>query len=175
MGLEWVDDNTCVLVFPTKASARMAHRHLRKSATEDDDADGFITAKPIPITFWPPEDRINNSLGKGQGLKGTIRMRWALNEDVKKKGARRQSAFYKKHGRLAGKEVYGGEGVPSAAKRRRGGGDAQAIPLELQREQLHLPLHHHQRCVLITSPAMAGRCSNAPPSFDCTPMQTARV
>lgn len=136
MGLEWVDDNTCVLVFPTKASARMAHRHLRKSATEDDDADGFITAKPIPITFWPPEDRINNSLGKGQGLKGTIRMRWALNEDVKKKGARRQSAFYKKHGRLAGKEVYGGEGVPSAAKRRRGGGDAQAIPLELQREQL---------------------------------------
>ncbi|KAF5371944.1 hypothetical protein D9615_008089 [Tricholomella constricta] len=136
MGLEWVDDNTCVFVFPTKASARMAHRHLRKSVTEDADAGGFLTAKPIPITFWPPEERINSSLGKGEGLRGAIRMRWALNDDVKKKGARQDSAFYKKHGRLAGKEVYGGEGLPPAAKRRRGGIDAQGTPLQLQRAQL---------------------------------------
>ncbi|KAF8075858.1 hypothetical protein FPV67DRAFT_386416 [Lyophyllum atratum] len=136
MGLEWVDDNTCVLVFPTRASARMAHRFLSKSATEDPDLDGFVTAKPIPITFWPPEERINSSLGKGQGLKGTIRMRWALPDDVKKKGARQESAFYKKHGRLAGKEAYGGEGLPPASKRRRGGDDEQDVPLQLQKEQL---------------------------------------
>lgn len=136
MGLEWVDDKTCVLVFPSKASARLAHRHLVKSFTEEADADGFTTAKPIPITFWPPEERINNSLGKGEGLRGTIRMRWALNDDVKKKGARQDSAFYKKHGRLAGKEVYGGEGAPPAAKRRRGGAEAEEAPLELQKAQL---------------------------------------
>ncbi|KAG6816869.1 hypothetical protein H0H87_002190 [Tephrocybe sp. NHM501043] len=119
MGLEWVDDNTCVLVFETKNSARLGHRHLQKAITENPDDDGFVTAKPIPIALWPPEERINSSLGKGEGLKGTIRMRWAQNDDVKKKGARKESEFYKKHGRLAGKEVYGGEGVP-ATKRRRG-------------------------------------------------------
>ncbi|KAG6828762.1 hypothetical protein H0H92_006841 [Tricholoma furcatifolium] len=118
MGLEWVDDNTCVFVFPTKNSARLAHRHLQKSATEDSDENGFVTAKSIPIAFWPPEERINSSLGKGEGLKGTIRMRWALVDDVKKKGARKESAFYKKHGVLAGKEAYGGEGMPAAKRPR---------------------------------------------------------
>ncbi|GLB33260.1 putative nuclear cap-binding protein subunit 3 [Lyophyllum shimeji] len=139
MGLEWIDDTTCILVFPSKASARTAHRFLRKSTTETPDAEGFVTAKPIPIAFWPPEERINSSLGKGQGLKGTIRMRWATNRDVKQKGARQQSAFYKKHGRLAGKEMYGGEGPPAAKRRRSagaGGADAHTISPELQREQL---------------------------------------
>ncbi|KAG6915384.1 hypothetical protein DXG01_011756 [Tephrocybe rancida] len=131
MGLEWVDDNTCVLVFPSKNSARLAHRYLQRTVTENEDDDGFVTAKPIPIALWPPEERINSSLGKGEGLKGTIRMRWALGDDVKKKGARKESEFYKKHGSLAGKEVYGGEGVP-AAKRRRGE-EGQDV---LQRAQL---------------------------------------
>jgi Nuclear cap-binding protein subunit 3 len=122
MGLEWVDDNTCVFVFPSKTSARTAHRNLRKASIEEPDASGFITAKPIPITFWPPEERINTSLGKGQGLKGTLRMRWALIDDIKKKGAKRESAFYKKHGRTAGKEVYGKDtNNPQPAKRRRRG------------------------------------------------------
>lgn len=125
MGLEWVDDNTCVFVFSTKNSARLAYRHLQKSLTEDPDDDSFVTAKSIPIALWPPEERIHNSLGKGEGLKGIVRMRWALAEDVKKKGARKASIFYKKHGRLAGKEIYGGEGVP-ATKRRRGE-DGQGI------------------------------------------------
>ncbi|KAG5639158.1 hypothetical protein H0H81_006417 [Sphagnurus paluster] len=135
MALEWVDDTTCVLVFPTKTSARAAYGLLCKSTTEEADVDGFVTAKPIPIAFWPPEERINNSLGKGEGLRGTIRMRWALNEDVKKKGARNESAFYKKHGRLAGKEVYGGEGAPPNTKRRRGD-DESSTPVLLQRAQL---------------------------------------
>lgn len=133
MGLEWVDDNTCVFVFPTKTAARSAHRFLQKSATEDADVDGFVTAKPIPITFWPPEERINSSLGKGQGLKGIIRMRWALADDVKKRGAKKESEFYRKHGKLAGKEEYGGEGVPPPAKRRR---SLDASDLEVQKAQL---------------------------------------
>ncbi|KAG6901640.1 hypothetical protein C0995_009741 [Termitomyces sp. Mi166 len=148
MGLEWVDDNTCVLVFSSKNSARLAYRYLQKSPTENPDDDGFVTAKSIPIAFWPPEERINNSLGKGEGLKGAVRMRWALSDDVKKKGARRESAFYKKHGRLAGKEVYGGEGVP-AAKRRRGE-DGQEL---LQRAKLDEELDEFLREDEEASPA----------------------
>ncbi|KZT20658.1 hypothetical protein NEOLEDRAFT_1140494 [Neolentinus lepideus HHB14362 ss-1] len=106
MGLEWIDDNTCVLVFESKAAARQGHNFLAKSPTEEPDTDGFLTAKPIPITLWPPEERINKSLGKGEGLKGTVRMRWARHADVKKKGAKRESNFYKKHGARAGKEGF---------------------------------------------------------------------
>jgi hypothetical protein len=116
MGLEWLDDNSCILVYESTASARTAHRYLQKSATEDMDADGFTTAKPIPITIWPPEERITKSLGKGQGLKGVIRMRWAKADDVKKKGAKKESEFYKKYGETAGKEDEGGE---VSQKRRR--------------------------------------------------------
>src|SRR4051794_39555046 len=59
MALEWIDDSTCILVFETRATAQAAQHHLQKSATEDMDTDGFVTAKPIPIAFWPPEERIN--------------------------------------------------------------------------------------------------------------------
>ena len=119
LGLEWVDDNTCVFVFDSKTAARTAYRYLQKSATEDSDQDGCITAKGIPIAVWPPEERINKSLGMGQGLKGTIRMRWAKNDDVKKKGAKRDSEFYKKHGTTAGKEVYAGRDEGPQKRRRR--------------------------------------------------------
>jgi hypothetical protein len=131
MGLEWIDDNTCVFVFPSKAAARTAHRHLRKAGTEEPDTSGFITAKPIPIAFWPPEERINTSLGMGQGLKGTLRMRWALNDDVKKKGAKRESGFYKKHGTSAGKEVYGKDVSSQPAKRRRHGNEDTDMELAI--------------------------------------------
>lgn len=127
IGLEWLDDNSCILVYESTASARTAHRHLQKSATEDMDVEGFITAKPIPITLWPPEERINKSLGKGQGLKGVIRMRWAKVDDVKKKGARKESNFYKKYGETAGKEDEGGE---ASQKRRRRDDSAVRIQLD---------------------------------------------
>lgn len=111
MGLEWVDDTTCILVFSSKADARAAYRHLAKSiAEEPSNEDGSVTAKPIPIALWPPEDRINKSLGKGEGLKGAIRMRWATRQDVKKKGAKKESEFYKKYGEKAGKKITSGEG-----------------------------------------------------------------
>lgn len=101
--------------------------------------DSFVTAHPIPMVLWPPEERIGASLGKGQGLKGTIKMRWAIEGDVKKKGARKESNFYRKHGRMAGKELYGGEDVPPAAKRRRkqeGDEDAATVDPEAQKVQL---------------------------------------
>jgi hypothetical protein len=131
MGLEWIDDNTCVFVFETKAAARSAQRRLQKSATEEMDVDGFVTAKPIPVALWPPEERINKSLGKGEGLKGTIRMRWARTEDVKKRGAKKSSEFYKKHGASAGKEGYV-EGEERPQKRRR----ASSIDQVLRKAQL---------------------------------------
>ena len=104
IGLEWVNDSSCVLVFESKNLARAAHRFLRKTAAEHMDEDGFVTAKAIPVTLWLPEDRISKSLGQGEGLRGTIKMRWAKNDDVKKKGAKKESEFYKKYGAGAGKD-----------------------------------------------------------------------
>ncbi|KAJ7087269.1 hypothetical protein B0H15DRAFT_923035 [Mycena belliarum] len=124
LGLEWVDDERCVFVFESKTDARNAYKFLQKHITEDPDGEGYITAKPIPVAIWPPEDRINNSLGKGLGLKGTIRMRWAKNDDVKKRGAKKDSQFYKKHGWGAGKETFD-DGAPTPPKRRRRGSNGQ--------------------------------------------------
>lgn len=119
MGLEWVDDNTCVLVFETVKTAREAFNRLLKSASDAPDMEDLITAKPIPIALWPPEDRINQTLGNGQGLKGTIRMRWARADDVKKKGAKKESQFYRRHGKSAGKELFNGRDLPPSKRRRR--------------------------------------------------------
>ncbi|TFK56249.1 hypothetical protein OE88DRAFT_1652909 [Heliocybe sulcata] len=133
LGLEWINDTTCVLVFESKASARQGHRFLVKSPTEEPDPEGFLTAKPIPIALWPPEERINKSLGKGEGLKGTLRMRWALHDDVKRKGAKRESEFYKKHGARAGKEGYFSpppESGPRKKIRRERGEDELRVELD---------------------------------------------
>ncbi|EPQ59710.1 hypothetical protein GLOTRDRAFT_71371 [Gloeophyllum trabeum ATCC 11539] len=135
MGLEWIDDTTCVLVFESRAAARLAHRALSKSPTEAPDEAGFVAAKPIPVALWPAEDRISKVLGKGEGLKGAIRMRWARRDDVKKRGAKRESEFYRKHGARAGKEGF----VPpeelereSAPKRRRK--DEEQLRAELDQD-----------------------------------------
>ncbi|KAK7051332.1 hypothetical protein VNI00_004832 [Paramarasmius palmivorus] len=133
MGLEWIDDNTCVFVFESKSTARQGYGYLQKSAAEEPDLEGLITAKPIPMAFWPPEERINKSLGKGEGLKGVIRMRWAKVDDVKKKGAKRESEFYRKHGNMAGKELFNGRETQGATKRRR---TDDAVDLALQKERL---------------------------------------
>ncbi|KAJ7499384.1 hypothetical protein FB451DRAFT_1205262 [Mycena latifolia] len=125
LGLEWVDDERCVFVFESKADARAAYKFLQKHITEEPDVEGYITAKPIPVAIWPPEERINNSLGKGQGLKGTIRMRWAKNDDVKKRGAKKDSQFYKKHGWTAGKEQFDDGTAPTPPKRQRRGSSGQ--------------------------------------------------
>ncbi|KAF7982310.1 hypothetical protein HWV62_28994 [Athelia sp. TMB] len=116
LGLEWVSDNTCVFVFESKAAARAAQLCLQKSAEEEPDEESLITAKPIPVAVWPPEQRINATLGTGEGLKGVIKMRRARIDDVKKKGAKKESDFYKKYGETAGKEI-GGE-APTKRRRR---------------------------------------------------------
>ncbi|PPR03323.1 hypothetical protein CVT24_012599 [Panaeolus cyanescens] len=124
LGLEWVDDTTCVLVFESKRDARDGFSRLQKNIAEEPDMDDLLTAKPIPVDLWPPEERINKTLGKGEGLKGILRMRWAKHDDVKKKGAKQQSQFYKKHGAGAGKELYNGRELPpSVPKRKRSDDD----------------------------------------------------
>jgi hypothetical protein len=71
------------------------------------------------MAFWPPKERIDASLGKGEGLKGALHLRWAEVTDVKQRGSRSRSEFYRKHG------VDGQPGVESRkedvqeAKRRR--------------------------------------------------------
>ena len=115
--MEWIDDKTCILVFGSKADARSAFRLLQKSLAEEPSLDdNTVTAKPIPITIWPAEHRINATLGQGEGLKGILRMRWARVEDVKKPRAREESEFYRKYGERAGKTFE--DGPPLAKKRR---------------------------------------------------------
>ncbi|KAH9482995.1 hypothetical protein JR316_0005095 [Psilocybe cubensis] len=118
MGLEWVDDNTCVLVFKSRREALEAFTRLQKSASEEPEEDDCTTARPLPVVLWPPEERINETLGQGQGLKGPIRMRWAKRDDVKKKNAMRESKFYKRHGSMAGKELFNGRDLPPPKRRR---------------------------------------------------------
>ncbi|PCH41621.1 hypothetical protein WOLCODRAFT_132039 [Wolfiporia cocos MD-104 SS10] len=124
MALEWIDDTACILVFSSKASARNAYRRLAKSIAEEPSIDdGSVTAKPIPVPLWPPEERISSSLGKGEGLKGAIRMRWATPQDVKKKGAKWESEYYRKYGHTAGKDAEVDEEGDRDRQRKRRRGD----------------------------------------------------
>ncbi len=77
---------------------------LQRTASETPDEFGFVQAKSIPMAFWPPKERIDASLGKGEGLKGAIFLRWADVTDVKQRGARGRSEFYRKHGGDARKD-----------------------------------------------------------------------
>ncbi|KAF9004743.1 hypothetical protein BDQ17DRAFT_1390226 [Cyathus striatus] len=104
IALEWVDDHTCVLVFESSSAARTGFSHLQKVDAEEPDEDGE-TAQP--------------HLGQGEGLKGIIKMRWARTDDVKKRGAKQESEFYRKHGADAGKELINGRDLPLAKRRRR--------------------------------------------------------
>ena len=154
MGLEWVDDQTCVFVFSSRKDAREAFPRLTKPSpttganltsvdsafedvamTIDDPVDPDYTfARPFPVALWPPEERINQTLGKGHGLKGSIRMRWARVDDIKKKGAKRASQFYKKHGSNAGKELFNGRDLPPAQTAKRKRQDQEVDEEERRRE-----------------------------------------
>ncbi|KAH9180041.1 hypothetical protein EDB89DRAFT_1924568 [Lactarius sanguifluus] len=98
LGLEWVDDTTCVILFASSEAATTALSLLQRTASETPDESGFVQAKSIPMAFWPPKERIDASLGKGEGLKGALFLRWAEVTDVKQRGARSRSEFYRKHG-----------------------------------------------------------------------------
>lgn len=98
LGLEWIDDTTCVLLFASAAAAKAAFSLLQRTSSELHDERGFVLAKSIPMAFWPPKQRIDASLGMGEGLKGSLFLRWAEVADVKQRGARSRSEFYRKHG-----------------------------------------------------------------------------
>jgi len=98
LGLEWIDDTTCVLFFASSVAAKEALSLLQRTSSEPPDERGFVLARSIPMAFWPPKQRIDASLGKGEGLKGSLHLRWAEVTDVKKRGARNRSEFYRKHG-----------------------------------------------------------------------------
>jgi hypothetical protein len=93
-----VDDTTCVILFASSVAATTAFSLLQRTASETPDESGFVHAKTIPMAFWPPKERIDASLGKGEGLKGTLLLRWAEVTDVKQRGSRSRSEFYRKHG-----------------------------------------------------------------------------
>jgi len=110
-GLEWINDWTVVFVYPATKAAKTALRNLRKLHAEDPDEEEFFTAKPIPVNLWPPGSRIQISLGSAlddetRDMKQRISIRIARCTDVKEKGARTASEFYRKHGDRAGKEMY---------------------------------------------------------------------
>ncbi|KAJ3798317.1 hypothetical protein GGU11DRAFT_781510 [Lentinula aff. detonsa] len=150
LALEWISDTTCILVFSSRSAAQSAFRALTKSRGEEPDNEGFITSKPIPMALWPPEDRINRSLGLSDNaqdgrqspMKGLMKVRWARIDDVKKRGAMNDSEFYKKHGKMAGKEMFNGRDLPVPQnKRRRVGRDSGGIGFgeeseDRKREQL---------------------------------------
>lgn len=78
-GLEWVNDQTCVLVFTSRKSALQAWNALCRTpqsvnAVLDDlesvspievDVTNEIArpAQPLPLALYPMEDRINTVLG----------------------------------------------------------------------------------------------------------------
>jgi hypothetical protein len=98
LGLEWIDDTSCVLLFASSVAATTALSRLQRTASETPDEGGFVHAKSVPMAFWPPKERIDASLGKGEGLKGPLLLRWAEVTDVKERGARNRSEFYRRHG-----------------------------------------------------------------------------
>jgi hypothetical protein len=57
IGLEWVDDTTCVLVFETKRAAVASHARLLKSGEEEPDVFGLSAAQPIPPGVSLPSPR----------------------------------------------------------------------------------------------------------------------
>lgn len=83
------------------------------------------------------EDKERENERRKEGLAAPLRMRWARIDDVKKKGARNESEFYRKHGHLAGKELVNGRDMPSLPgdrKRRREDEDEEATRARLDSE-----------------------------------------
>ncbi|KAF5363983.1 hypothetical protein D9756_000945 [Leucocoprinus leucothites] len=140
LGLEWVNDQTCVFVYESNSLARTAFTLIQKSALEDPDPDDFVTAKPIPVALWPAEARINQTLGKSEGLKGVLKMRWAKHDDVKKRGAKKESEFYKRHGIEAGKELFNGRDLPPAKRVRNDDSEHVVLDQDLERRRLDTEL-----------------------------------
>ncbi|KAG8967244.1 hypothetical protein FRC03_010319 [Tulasnella sp. 419] len=104
MGLEWINDTSVVLIYPKSSAAKASFNSLIKDATQPPNEAGLSLAHNIPLELWPPQSRINNVFRQSDPLGGVVNIRWATKDDVKKKGAAKESKFYKKYGENAGKE-----------------------------------------------------------------------
>jgi len=164
LGLEWVNDQTCILVYKSNSLARIAFSLLQKSSMEDPDPDEFVTAKPIPISLWPAEARINKTLGKSEGLKGVLKMRWAKRGDVKKRGAKKESEFYKRHGVEAGKESFNGRDLPPAKRARKNDENWSPVNEDTERQRLDTELDQLQQASDIDETQSIDVVDEAPPS-----------
>ncbi|KAI0269316.1 hypothetical protein BC834DRAFT_865803 [Gloeopeniophorella convolvens] len=119
LGLEWIDDTTCVLLFPSRSTARAAHALLQHSPDDLPDATGCVPAHPVPSTCWPTRLRA----GAAAALEGALHLRWAGPDDVKQRGARARSTFYRQHGApppgaAQDAEAEEDEHAPAAKRRR---------------------------------------------------------
>jgi len=119
IGLEWIDDTTCVLVFETKRAAVASHARLLRPGEEGPDVFGLSAAQPVPPGVLPPKPKSGDDEGGESDLFGGIRMRWARKDDVKQKGAKSQSRFYQRHGEMAGKDGRGFFDDPPSKRKRR--------------------------------------------------------
>lgn len=106
--LEWVNDTTAVIVYETNKKARATFAALmREEKPIPEDNEELTLSHKVPQELWPAQLRIDNLLGEradASGLAGDIQFRWASTNDVKKKGASRDSNFYHRYGETAGKE-----------------------------------------------------------------------
>ncbi|KAH8829984.1 hypothetical protein DL96DRAFT_1813104 [Flagelloscypha sp. PMI_526] len=115
LALEWLDDSSCVLVFTTASQAQSALAALTNTKSGDVDnestsrEDGSVLAYPLPQALWPASERIVSTLqpsdstlsssSSPEELKLPLYIRPALTTDVKQRGAKSQSQYYRKHGR----------------------------------------------------------------------------
>lgn len=119
IGLEWIDDTTCILVFETKRAAVASHARLLRLGEEEPDVFGLSAAQPIPPGVSLPNSGDDAAVETESDLFGGIRMRWARKDDVKQRGAKSQSKFYQRHGEMAGKDGKGFfDDAPSKRRRR---------------------------------------------------------
>lgn len=121
IGLEWIDDTTCVLVFETRRAAVASFTRLLKSGEEEPDVFGLNAAQPIPPGVTPPKSNSEDDgvVASESDLFGGVRMRWARKDDTKQRGAKGQSKFYQRHGETAGKDGRGFFDDPPSKRKRR--------------------------------------------------------
>ena len=142
IGLEWVDDTTCVLVFETRRAAVASYACLLKSDEENSDVFGLSAAQPVPPGILPPKPKSGDDVAvtSESDLFGGIRMRWARKEDVKQKGAKGQSKFYQRHGEMAGKDGRGFFDDPPSKRKRRETDEEARARLDQELELMWLTL-----------------------------------
>jgi len=131
VGLEWVDDTTCVVLFTSPNVANAARRFLLENSPAEGDPLSdpleLMPAKPVLEAAWPEKARVPEAEDTRAALQEQIFLRHAKLNDVKQRDAKNRSRFYSTYGTQAGREGYGqrkrrreedDEGEMSVGKRR---------------------------------------------------------